>query len=301
MNQSIVKEDILIENLIYEIKGKQVMLDSDLARLYDCKNGTKTINQAVNRHPDRFPNNFMFQLNDKEYYSLRSQFGTSKVKGGRRYNPYVFTEEGVAMLATVLKTKVASEISVSIMQAFVAMRKYISTNLIEQKYINNQVLKNVEDIKKLQESFQKLEEKRRITEIYYNGQIYDAYSKIYEIFKSAKEELIIIDAYADKTILDIIRRLDSKVIIITKENGFLTKQDIERYNEQYHNLTVYYDNTYHDRYFILDQKQVYHCGTSINRIGYKTFSITLMEDLDIYKALIDKVTTFICNHPQNTL
>ena len=295
MNDVIVKEKIVIENLIYEVRGKQVMLDSDLARLYECVNGTKTINQAVNRHLDRFPDDFYFQLTEEEYNSLRSQVGTLKNGRGqhKKYLPYVFTEQGVAMLATVLRTSIASQMSVSIMRAFVTIRKFISTNLIEQKYINNQVLKNTEDIKLLQESFQKFEEKRKDSEIYFNGQIFDAYSKIHEIFNSANEYLIIIDAYADNTLLDIIKRLNIEVVIITKRDNLLTEQDITKYNKQYHNLKVIYDNTFHDRYFIIDKKQVYHCGTSINRIGYKTFSINIISDEEVCKSLISKVNKII--------
>ena len=296
MNDVIVKEEIVIENLIYEVRGKQVMLDSDLARLYECVNGTKSINLAVNRNIERFPEDFYFQLTKEEYSNLKFQFETSNSSnnlGGVRKLPYVFTEQGVAMLATVLRTKVASKMSVSIMRAFVAMRKFISTNLIEQKYINNQVLKNTEDIKLLQESFQKFEEKKKTNEIYFNGQIYDAYSKIQEIFKSATKKLIIIDAYADNTILDIVKRLNVQVTIITKRDNFLTHQDIEKYNKQYHNLKVIYDNTFHDRYFIIDEIQVYHCGTSINRIGYKTFSINLISDEDVCNSLINKVNKII--------
>ena len=199
----LINNDINIENLIYEIRGKQVMLDSDLAKLYKCANGTKTINQAVNRHLNRFPEDFYFQLNEYETNSLRSQSGTLKIAGRgkhKKYLPYVFTEQGVAMLATIIRTEIAAQMSISIMRAFVNMKKYISNNLLEQKYINIQVLKNTNDIELLQKSFQKFEEKKKETEIYFNGQIFDAYSKIYEIFNTAKNNLIIIDAYADNTI-----------------------------------------------------------------------------------------------------
>ena len=131
--------------MIYEIRGKQVMLDSDLAKLYECANGTKTINLAVKRHINRFPERFMFQLTKDEYYEiLRFQFETLELEQGKysKYLPYVFTEQGVAMLATVLRTPVAEEVSIRIMDAFVAMRRYISTNLLEQKYINDLVLKD---------------------------------------------------------------------------------------------------------------------------------------------------------------
>ena len=296
MNEVIEKEQI--ENLIYEIRGKQVMLDSDLARLYECTNGTKDINKAVGRNINKFPEDFYFQLTDEEYSCLRFRFGTLKKGRGqhRKYTPYVFTEQGVAMLATVLKTKVADIVSINIMRAFVSMKKYISNNLLEQKYINNLVLEDHDKIKLLEQSFNKLSEKRKNTEIYFNGQIYDAYSKIQNIFKTAKEELIIIDAYADNVVLDIIKRLDIKVTIITKPNNLLTKQDIEKYNKQYNNLKVIYDNTYHDRYFIIDNKEIYHCGTSINRIGYKTFGVTLMNDEDTFNKLLERVKKMISKY-----
>ena len=179
------------------------------------------------------------------------------------------------------------------MRAFVTMRHYIGNNLIEQKYINNMVLEHDDKIKLLQESFNKLEEKRKVNEIYFNGQIYDAYSKIQEIFNSAKNQLIIVDAYADNTILDIIKRLNIEVIIITKPNNLLTKQDIFKYNKQYHNLKVIFNNRFHDRYFLIDEKVVYHCGTSINRIGYKTFSINLISDEEVCNLLINKVNNIL--------
>ncbi len=296
MNEIIVKDEVKIEDLIYEVRGVQVMLDSDLAKLYECKNGTKSINLAVNRNLDRFPEDFYFQLTEEEYNNLKFQIETSSSKnnyGGVRKLPYVFTEQGVAMLATVLRTEVASKMSVAIMRAFVVMRKYISSNLIQQKYINNQVLKNTEEIKILQESFQKFEEKKKVNEIYFNGQIFDAYSKIQEIFKSATKKLIIIDSYADSTLLDIIKRLSVEVIIITKANNLLTYQDILKYNKQYQNLKVIYDNTFHDRYFVIDEKLFYHCGASVNRIGYKTFSITLIGDDDVCKILMNRITNVI--------
>jgi len=285
MNEIIEKN---IENLIYEIRGKQVMLDSDLARLYRCSNGTKTINQAVKRHLNRFPDRFMFRLTQEEFNVLQSQLGTANINMVRTL-PYVFTEQGVAMLATVLRTNVAEEVSIKIMDAFVAMRKYISSNLIEQKYINNQVMKNTEDIKILQTSFSKFEEKKKVNEIYFNGQIYDAYSKIIDILSEAKEELIIIDAYADKTTLDIIKNLKVRVTLIINERSKITKLDIEKYNEQYNNLEIIYDNTYHDRYFILDKKEVYHSGTSINNAGSKTFSINKITDNIFIKLFVNKV------------
>lgn len=282
-------KELNIENMIYEIRGKQVMLDSDLAKLYQCKNGTKTINQSVNRHLDRFPSDFRFQLKKEELSFLWSQAGTAKYTHMSRTMPYVYTEEGVAMLASILRTEIASKMSVNIMRAFVKMRQYIKDNFIEQKFINNMVLEHDNSIKLLNEAFDKLEEKKKVNEIYFNGEIYDAYSKVLDIFNETKEELIIIDGYADKKILDMIRNLKVTVILITSKKGKLTSLDIEKYNKQYHNLKVIYDNTFHDRYFIIDRNTFYHSGTSINYIGLKTFSINILEDKIVKESLLNKI------------
>lgn len=315
MNDVIVKENKTekVENLIYEIRGVQVMMDSDLARLYECTNGTKTINQAVNRHLDRFPEDFYFQLTKEEYDNLKSQVGTSSLNecakegyddlkfqnetsrlsshGGVRKLPYVFTEQGVAMLASVLRTGVASSVSINIMRAFVIMKKYISKTLLEQTYINNLVLKDSKRIDLLEETLSKFKEKRN--HLFFEGQIYDAYSKINEIFSDAKKDLIIIDAYADITILDIIKKLSVNVIVITKQNGLLTNMDIKKYNNQYHNLTIKYSDSFHDRYFIIDNNEIYHCGASINHAGTRTFCINILEDKEVCDALKNKIDKII--------
>ncbi len=307
MNE-VIETEVNIEDLIYEIRGKQVMLDSDLARLYKCKNGTKEINQAVKNNIEKFPERFSWIIDDIELEELRSKFLTTNYNKMSRTNPRVFTEQGVMMLATIIKSKVATATTIRIMDAFVEMKKFFSNDIlrisnIEKNLINinNKIDNHDKNIKLLQESFDKLSEKRKSSEIYYKGQIYDAYSKIIDIFNESKEQLIIIDAYADKTLLDIIKRLNVKVSIITKPNNLLTKQDIEKYYKQYNNLKVIYDNTFHDRYFIIDDKEVYHCGTSINRIGYKTFSITLMNDKEITCTLINKIKMLTHNKKSNKI
>lgn len=295
MNDVIIKEKEIgkVENLIYEIRGVQVMLDSDLARLYECANGTKTINQAVNRHLDRFPEDFYFQLTKEEYLNLKSQLGTSSSNeyGGVRKLPYVFTEQGVAMLASVLRTNVASSVSIDIMRAFVIMKRYISKTLLEQTYINELVLKDSKRIDLLEETLSKFKEKSN--HLFFEGQIYDAYSKISEIFRKAKKELIIVDGYADITTLDMIKKLSVNVIIITKQNELLTNIDIKKYNNQYHNLTIKFSDSFHDRYFIIDNNDIYHCGTSINHAGARTFSINMLEDKEVCDALKNKVDKII--------
>ena len=289
MDELAIKEDeIVIENLIHEIRGVQVMLDSDLARLYEVE--TKQLNRQVKRNIERFDSDFMFQLTDIEYQNLKCQFGTSSSNnyGGRRTRPYVFTEMGVTTLASVLRSVIAINMSKRIIRAFVAMRHYIGNTEYRISNIESKIIEHDRNIKLLQDSFDKLEEKKKVNEIYFNGQIFDAYSKIYEILSDASNRVIVIDSYADITILDIVKRLKVDVVLITKYNNLLTKQDVIKYNKQYHNLNVFYTNDFHDRYFIVDN-DVYHCGASVNRIGYKTFSITLISDRDVCKLLIKKV------------
>ena len=197
------------------------------------------------------------------------------------------------MLSSVLHSDIAIKMSIQIINAFVIMRKYVSNSLIDQNHINDLVIKHDSEIKLLKESFGKIDKKRKVNEIFFSGQIFDAYSKILDIFKSANKNLVIIDSYADNTLLDIVKRLKVKVTIITKKNNLLTYQDIMQYNKQYRNLNVVYDNTFHDRYFIIDNKYVYHCGTSINRIGSKTFSITLIGDKIVCNLLKQNVNKII--------
>jgi len=279
-----LKEELNIENMIYEIRGKQVMLDSDLAKLYECKNGTKEINQAVKNNPDKFPNDFYFRLSEVELKYLRSKNLTANRKS--RSLPYVFTEQGIAMLATVLHTPVAAEVSVNIMRAFVKMRKYISANLIEQDNMKNMLIKHDNEIKLLQESFSKLEEKEKINHIFYEGQ---TYSLLIDIFREAKKEIIIIDNYADKSILDMITNLNVKVIIVTKKFNLLKDIDIKKYNRQYHNLKVIYSDKFHDRFIILDKKVLYHSGASYKDLGNKCFAINKIKDDEYLENILIKI------------
>ena len=297
-----LKEDLSIEDMIYEVRGKQVMLDSDLARLYQCKNGTKEINQAVKNNPDKFPERYSFQLSDNEYNNLRSKNLTSSLEsgyGGRRYNPRVFAEQGIAMLSTILKSKVAVETGIRIMDTFVKMRKIISSNLIEQKYINELVIKDNERINLLEESFSKLEEKEKINHIFYEGQIYDAYSLLINIFKEAGKEIIIIDNYADKSILDMITNLNVKVTIVTRKFNLLKDLDIKKYNKQYHNLKVIYSDKFYDRFIILDKKVLYHSGASYKDLGNKCFAITKIKDKEYLETIIKNIGEDKCTIKRN--
>ena len=282
-----LKEELNIENMIYEIRGKQVMLDSDLAKLYECKNGTKDINKAVKRNIERFPKNFYFQITEEEMKKLWFQSGTANKM--IRSLPYVFTEQGIAMLSSVLHTQIAISQSIRIMDTFVKMRKIISSNLIEQKYINELVIKDNERINLLEESFSKLEEKEKVNHIFYEGQIYDAYSLLIDIFKGAKEEIIIIDNYADKSILDMITNLNVKVTIVTRKFNLLKDIDIKKYNNQYHNLKVIYSDKFHDRFIILDKKVLYHSGASYKDLGNKCFGINKIKDDEYLENILIKI------------
>ena len=289
-----LKEELNIENMIYEIRGKQVMLDSDLAKLYECKNGTKDINKAVKRNIERFPQNFYFQITEEEMKKLWFQSGTANKM--IRSLPYVFTEQGIAMLSSVLHTQIAISQSIRIMDAFVKMRKYISANLIEQDNMKNMLIKHDNEIKLLQESFSKLEEKEKINHVFYEGQIYDAYSLLIDIFNEAKKEIIIIDNYADKSILDMITNLNVRVTIVTRKFNLLKDIDIKKYNRQYHNLKVIYSDKFHDRFIILDKKVLYHSGASYKDLGNKCFAITKMEDKEYLKTIIKNIGEDKCTN-----
>ena len=274
MNELIVKEDIKIENMIYEIRGKQVMLDSDLAKLYQVE--TKRINEAVKNNIEKFPERFCFRITENEFNILKSKFSTSKGRGGSRKGHSVFTEQGIAMLATILKSKVATRVSIAIMDAFIVMRKFISSNLLEQKYVNNMVFELDERVSLLENTFSKFD--TFSNEIFFEGQIYDAYSLLIDIFNTSKESIIIIDNYISKELLDILSKTERKVTIYTK---VIDNNLINKYNSQYHNVKVLINNSFHDRFIIIDNKVLYHCGASFKDLGKKCFAINKIEGKEI--------------------
>lgn len=279
-----------IKSKIYEIRGKQVMLSSDIAILYNVE--TKVLNQTIKRNINRFPEEFCFRLTKNEYDSIRSQIVTlnkaTDLRGKHvKYLPYVLTEQGVMMLSGLLKSDIAVEVNIKIVNAFVEMRKYISNNLFDV----SRALTNLDDrVKVLEDAFIKSDG----TGIYYEGSIYDAYSAIIDIFKKARKSLIIIDNYVDKDTLDIISKLSVKVTIITnKDTCYINKIDIDKYNDEYKNLRLIYNKSFHDRFFIIDKKDVYHSGASINRLGHKTFAINKITDDSINKIFIDNIMDII--------
>lgn len=280
-NSIILKENEKIENLIYEIRGKQVMLDSDLAKLYECKNGTKVINQAVKRNITKFPERYCFQLTETEYRNLKFQNGTSSLNnyGGVRKMPFVFTEQGVAMLATVLKTPVADAVSMRIIDAFVYMRRYLSGEIGSNMLVNHE-----ERILKLEEQFNKFSSKRNT--IIYEGKIYDAYSVMLDIFNEAKGEIIIVDNYVNKELLDILREVDKKIIVISNN---MNNELIKKYESQYDNTQFVSNNPFHDRYIILDRKEVYASGMSLKDVGKKYSYINKIEESIFINELIKRI------------
>ncbi len=284
MNELITKENIKIENLVYEIRGVQVMFDSDLARLYECKNGTKEINQAVKRNFERFPSGFYFQLTNDEYkIILRSQFVTAKYNNMSRSLPYVFTEEGVAMLTTVLKSKVAAKTSVQIMDAFVAMRHYISNGALTNN-IEHKLLDHDNRIRLLENTFDGFKEKNN--HIFFEGQIYDSFSLLLDIFESSKKSIVIIDNYTDKKLLDILSKTKKEVTVYSKNYN---KELIEKYKGQYNNVILKENNSFHDRFIIIDECILYHCGASFKDLGSKCFCISKIEDNNYLKEILKRI------------
>ena len=284
MNSIILNEELRIENMIYEIRGKQVMFDSDLAKLYDVE--TKRINEAVKNNLEKFPERFSWILTENEWILLRSKFSTleNDIPGKghyRKYLPRVFTEQGVAMLATILKSKVATKVSINIMDAFVLMRKYISSSLVEQKYINSLVLEHEERLKLVENTFSNFKEKNN--HLFFKGQIYDAYSLLLDIFDKSKNEIIIIDNYIDKNILDILSKTNKNVIIYTNKYNNL---DFEKYKKQYDNVTIKINNSFHDRFIIIDKKILYHSGASFKDLGKKCFEISRVIEEEVLLKIL---------------
>ncbi len=275
-----ITETEKIENMIYEIRGKQVMLDSDLARLYGCKNGTKEVNQAVKNNIEKFPERYCFQLNDFEKKILRSKILTAKSNSKSRTNPRVFTEQGIYMLATVLKSKNATNMTLFIMDAFVFMKKYILNDSLNSKMLTN----HEERILKLEESFNKLSAKQN--SIIYEGCIYDSYSLLLDILNEAYEEIIIVDNYANKELFDILKNINKKIYVISKN---LDNILINKYSKQYSNVTFINNDLFHDRYIILDRKTVYVSGMSLKDLGKKYSYMYKMNEKIFINDLVSRI------------
>ena len=289
MNELMIN-NIKIENLIYEIRGKQVMLASDVAKLYQVE--TKALNQVVKRNLNRFPEDFCFQLTleEAQEVSSRSQIVTLNRSGNNRgnnikYLPYVFTEHGVMMLSGLLKSDIAAKVNVAIIKAFVLMRKYIANNTLETR-VSNIETKLINYDHKFELIFDKMDNEKPY-HLFFNGAIYDAYSLLCDILSQAQESITIIDNYLDKNILDVFASIQKDVLIVTKN---INKKDLEMYEHQYQNVKIIKNDSFHDRFIIIDKKTLYHCGASFKDLGKKCFAITKMEDEEILNQLLVKIS-----------
>ena len=269
-----------IENLIYMVRNKQVMVDSDLAMLYQVETGA--LNRAVKRNIARFPEDFRFQLTKDEYENLKCQFGTSNGSGtengygGRRTLPYVFTEQGISMLASVLHSEVAINVSIGIMRAFVEMRRFIANNALLFERISNVELKQLEYQKQTDEKL---------------DQIFDAFSLIVSLIQKAEKEIVLIDGYVDIGTLNLLTKKNENVTVVmyTLKRTKLSQEDVNNFNSQYPLLEVRYTKVYHDRFLILDKKNVYHIGASLKDAGKKCFGISLIEDAGIVRDILQRL------------
>ncbi len=264
-----------IGNKIYNLRGLQVMLDEDLAELYNVE--TRRLNEQVKRNSERFPEEFMFQLTESEFEILMSQIAISRW-GGRRKLPFVFTEQGVAMLSGVIKSETAVRISIQIMNAFVSMRKFISANTQLFQRLDFIEKKQIEYDQKFEQVFDAIQSKDLNPEkgIFFDGQIFDAYKFISDIIRTANQSLILIDNYIDDSVLTLLskRNKEVKVIIFTKEISNQLSLDLKKYNSQYPSLEIKEFKQSHDRFLIIDNKEVYHFGASLKDLGKKWFAFS---------------------------
>lgn len=286
--------EVTIKNLIYVVRGQQVMMDSDLAMLYQVE--TKVFNQAVKRNIERFPEKFRFQLTKEEYDSLRSQIVTSNGKGGRRYMPYVFTEQGIAMLSAVLRSDIAVQVSIKIMDTFVEMRRFLASNALMFERINEMEVKQLAFQKNTEEKFDKIfhyisEHEESSQKIFFDGQIYDAFSLLVDLVSKAEKKLVLVDNYVDVGTLNILakKKSDVEVIVYTVRRTRLSESDVNNFNQQYPTLEVKYTGVFHDRFLIIDDTCAYHIGASIKDAGKKCFGISLIEDTRIVKDILERL------------
>ena len=299
MENEIVSQELSIEKKIESeilvIRGQQVMIDRDLAELYGVE--TKRLNEQVRRNIERFPEEFCFQLNKDEFENWRSQFATSNSdKMGLRRPPYAFTEQGVAMLSAVLKSEQAILVSIQIMKAFVAMRHFLQRNsalfqrldFIEKRQITTEV-RQIESEKRIDELFDKMD-RYKIEDkqgIFFQGQIFDAYAKFESFIQSAEREIVLIDNYIDLSVLERFskKRKDVKVTIYTDPKTKLSEQDIQKFNEQYPQLTLKHTSKAHDRFLIIDDSTLYHIGASLKDLGKKCFAFEVLDSAWIKEIL----------------
>lgn len=292
-----ISNKIELDNKIYTVREIPVMLDSELAEIYGVE--TREFNQAVKRNLDRFPDEFRFQLTELEYENLRSQFVTSSFHGGRRYLPFVFTEQGVAMLSAVLKSKTAVQLSIQIINAFVKMRKILLSHDTLMSKLHDIERKQVDFEIKTDGRFEAIFtalEANPITPkqgVFYEGQVFDAYLFISKLIREAKESIILLDNYIDETVLEHLSKSNRqvKINILTKNINDNLRLDIKKYNNQYPKVNLVQFNLSHDRFLIIDGNDIYHIGASLKDLGRKWFAFSKLESSSfglmeqIYKSI----------------
>ncbi|HSW61341.1 MAG TPA: ORF6N domain-containing protein [bacterium] len=277
-----------IKSRIFTIRGMQVMLDSDLAEFYQTE--TKYINRAVKRNPDRFPEGFIFQLTKTEMESLRFQFGTLKKGRGqhRKFNPHVFTEAGVAMLSAVLQTEISIRVSVQIIQAFVKMRHFILENASIFQRLSTVEVKQIEADKKIDMLFKAMEGDQLPSKqgVLFEGQVFEAHKFVSDIVRSAEKSIILIDNYVNDTVLTLFSKRKQGVMlkILTKNLSKQLQLDIQKFNEQFPPAEIKEFNHSHDRFMIIDDRDLYHFGASLKDLGKKWFGFSKM-DVEVTKML----------------
>ena len=283
-----------IHTQIHTVRGLQVMIDMDLSKLYNVE--TRVLNQAVKRNIKRFPERFRFQLTKEEFEkitlqnkvnetnsNLKSQIViSSENHGGRRKLPFVFTEQGISMLSSVLKSDIAIDISIQIMDAFIQMRKFIANNFEIFQRLNGIEQKQLETDNKFNQIFKALESKEPTPNkgIYFDGQTFDAYTFVADLIRTANKSIILIDNYIDDTVLTILskRNTNVKATIYTKEVSKQLSLDLKKHNAQYPKITIKKIKETHDRFLIIDDKELYHIGASIKDLGKKWFAFSKFEN-----------------------
>lgn len=281
-------QPMTIEPLIRLIRGQQVILDFDLASLYGIE--TKRLKEQVNRNESRFPVDFMFKLTQEEFNSLRSQNATSNKRGGTRYLPYAFTESGIAMLSSVLRTEIAIEVNIRIMRAFTSMRHFLTNNAQIFQRLANVEFHQTETDKRIDEVFKRLDANIQPRQgIFFDGQVFDAYRFISDLIRKAQYSIILIDNYVDDTVLSLIdkRKNGVSATIYTQHVSKQLQLDIERHNTQYPEIEIKHFQKAHDRFLLIDS-EVYHIGASIKDLGKKWFAFTLMHDITS-ESLINRI------------
>lgn len=283
-----------IQNLIYTVRGRQVMLDSDVARLFQYE--TKDLNRNVRNNIEKFPKYYCFQLNEEEYKSLRCKNFTLNKSGRgqhRKYLPYVFTEHGITMLAGLLKSETAINASIKIVDTFIEMRKFLRENAQLFKRLTTIEYKLLEHDSEFEKIYRQMQPIKDLGQkIFFEGQIYDAYSLIIDIIEKANNKIVIIDNYVDKSILDMLTKKQDNVeavIITSTKNNTLQNIDIQKFNKQYPTLKLGKTDNFHDRFIIIDNMELYHCGASIKDMGKKCFGINKIEDQGYLKEIVNNI------------